>query len=32
MQLGLHSMMIVPEGASAAALPLQWSTSPVGAR
>jgi len=32
MQLGLHSMMIVPEGTSAAALPLQWSASPVGAR
>jgi hypothetical protein len=32
MQRGLHSMMIDPERASAAAPPLQWAASPVVAR
>ena len=32
MQLDLRSMLIDPERASAAALPLQWSASPVLAR
>jgi|KBSSwiS6_1023812.scaffolds.fasta_scaffold01641_2 hypothetical protein len=32
MQLDVHRMLIDPERASAAALPLQWAASPVVAR